>query len=267
MMWRIRQLIHALLFGVLCIGCVEKSDPYPDSSQEDGGEPGTGTALVSISYLKSFYTGYPTFITKDWELQGVVTANDRYGTFPFGLVVQDDTGGIEIKLSGDDLFLTYPIGQPIRVRCQGLVLGAYGGYVTLGSVSADAEYQNGFISQTDIPGRLSKRGELKPVLPDTLRFSELEPKHVGCFVAFETVQFVNEELGLAWCDEDSDSNRHLVNPEGDTLLVRTSRYARFADDALPVGSGYVEGILVWFNNSYQLRVIDARNVIMESPRF
>ena len=74
-------------------------------------------------------------------------------------------------------------------------------------------------------------------------------------------------LVLAWCDEDSDSNRHLVNPEGDTLLVRTSRYARFADDALPVGSGYVEGILVWFNNSYQLRVIDARNVIVESSRF
>ena len=49
--------------------------------------------------------------------------------------------------------------------------------------------------------------------------------------------------------------------------MRTSRYARFADDVLPIRSGYVEGILGWFNNSYQLRVIDARNVIMESPRF
>lgn len=266
-MWRSSRFLKILLFGILCIGCVEKSDPYPDPSQGGDGEPGAGTTLVSISYLKGYYTGYPTPITKDWELQGVVTANDRYGTFPYGLVVQDATGGIEIKLSGDDLFLTYPIGQPIRIRCQGLVLGAYGGYVTLGSVSSDADYQNGFISQTDISGRLSKRGEIEPVLPDTLRFAELEPKHVGCFVAFEMVQFVDEELGLTWCDEDSDSNRHLVNVDGDTLLVRTSRYARFADDVLPVGSGYVEGILEWFNNSYQLRVIDARNVIMESSRF
>lgn len=156
-MWRSSRFLKILLFGILCIGCVEKSDPYPDPSQGGDGEPGAGTALVSISYLKGYYTGYPTPITKDWELQGVVTANDRYGTFPYGLVVQDATGGIEIKLSGDDLFLTYPIGQPIRIRCQGLVLGAYGGYVTLGSVSSDADYQNGFISQTDISGRLSKK--------------------------------------------------------------------------------------------------------------
>ena len=242
-MWRSSRFLKTLLFGILCIGCVEKSDPYPDPSQGGDGEPGAGTALVSISYLKGYYTGYATPITKDWELQGVVTANDRYGTFPYGLVVQD------------------------AIRCQGLVLGAYGGYVTLGSVSSDADYQNGFISQTDISGRLSKRGEIEPVLPDTLRFAELEPKHVGCFVAFEMVQFVDEELGLTWCDEASDSNRHLVNVDGDTLLVRTSRYARFADDVLPIRSGYVEGILGWFNNSYQLRVIDARNVIMESPRF
>lgn len=117
-MWRSSRFLKILLFGILCIGCVEKSDPYPDPSQGGDGEPGAGTALVSISYLKGYYTGYPTPITKDWELQGVVTANDRYGTFPYGLVVQDATGGIEIKLSGDDLFLTYPIGQPIRIRCQ-----------------------------------------------------------------------------------------------------------------------------------------------------
>ena len=78
---------------------------------------------------------------------------------------------------------------------------------------------------------------------------------------------MDEELGLTWCDEASDSNRHLVNVVWHSLLVRTSRYARFADDVLPIRSGYVEGILGWFNNSYQLRVIDARNVIMESPRF
>ena len=143
-MWRSSRFLKTLLFGILCIGCVEKSDPYPDPSQGGDGEPGAGTALVSISYLKGYYTGYATPITKDWELQGVVTANDRYGTFPYGLVVQDATGGIEIKLSGDDLFLTYPIGQPIRIRCQGLVVGAYGGYVTLGSVSSDADYQDLF---------------------------------------------------------------------------------------------------------------------------
>ena len=39
-MWRSSRFLKTLLFGILCIGCVEKSDPYPDPSQGGDGEPG-----------------------------------------------------------------------------------------------------------------------------------------------------------------------------------------------------------------------------------
>ena len=181
--------------------------------------------------------------------------------------MQDGTGGIEIKVSGDKLMLAFPIGQRVSVRCQGLVLGGYGGWVSLGTASANPVYQNGFIPQDEIPVRLRKREGIEAMRPDTLRIAELEAVHVGCFIAFENVQFVDGELGSAWCDSDADSDRHLVDERGDTLLVRTSRYARFATRPLPAGSGYLEGILGWFNKSYQLRVIDARNAVMDLPRF
>ena len=74
-------------------GCVGKTEFHPDTPSGGGGEPGEGTAVVSVRYLKTAYTGYPTPVTKDWEVQGVVTANDRYGSFPNALVVQDGTGG------------------------------------------------------------------------------------------------------------------------------------------------------------------------------
>lgn len=38
----------------------------------------------------------------------------------------------------------------------------------------------------------------------------------------------------------SDTDRHLVDPAGDTLIVRTSAKADFADWP-PSGSGYIEG--------------------------
>mgnify|MGYP001226761581 CR=1 FL=1 len=94
-------------------GCVGKAEFHPDTPSGGGGEPGEGTAVVSVRYLKTAYTGYPTPVTKDWEVPGVVTANDRYGSFPNALVVQDGTGGIEIKVSGDELMLAF---RPAGVR-------------------------------------------------------------------------------------------------------------------------------------------------------
>ena len=268
-MWNSRS--YKVLLGCCLMlvgaGCVGKTEFHPDTPSGGGGEPGEGTAVVSVRYLKTAYTGYPTPVTKDWEVPGVVTANDRYGSFPNALVVQDGTGGIEIKVSGDELMLAFPIGQRVSVWCQGLVLGGYGGWVSLGTASANPVYQNGFIPQDEIPVRLRKREGIEAMRPDTLRIAELEAVHVGCFIAFENVQFVDGELESAWCDSDADSDRHLVDERGDTLLVRTSRYARFATRPLPAGSGYLEGILGWFNKSYQLRVIDARNAVMDSPRF
>ena len=72
-------------------GCVGKTEFHPDTPSGGGGEPGEGTAVVSVRYLNTAYTGYPTPVTKDWEVQGVVTANDRYGSFPNALVVQSGT--------------------------------------------------------------------------------------------------------------------------------------------------------------------------------
>lgn len=100
-----------------------KTEFHPDTPSGRRRGTGEGTAVVSVRYLKTAYTGYPTPVTKDWEVQGVVTANDRYGSFPNALVVQDGTGGIEIKVSGDELMLAFLIGQRVSVRCQGLGVG------------------------------------------------------------------------------------------------------------------------------------------------
>lgn len=167
----------------------------------------------------------------DWQLDVVVTANDRFGSFRNALWVRDSTGGIQIKVSGDELFLDFPVGQPLRVRCQGLVLGDYAGEVSLGATSDDPAYPNGFIARDDRTYYLKPYGEPGEALPDTATFAGLDDRRLGSLVAFERVQFVDEELSLAWCDPDADTNRHLVDCRGDTLVVRTSCRADFCVSA------------------------------------
>lgn len=223
--------------------------------------------LVSIQYLKTRYTGYPTPITQPCEIRGVVTANDRYGTFRQTLVVQDETGAVELKVSSQELAVDFHVGQPVGIRCQGLVLGGYGGVVSLGAVSRDGRYQNGWIDSELFATIAVHRGEIIEPLPREVTIPTLQPEQVSCFVAVRGVQFVEDEIGRAWCEPDRDTDRHLVDPQGNVLVVRTEYRSDFAHHSLPRESGYIEGILSSFNGMYQLRVISPKGAVMESPRF
>lgn len=140
------RAIEWSLAALALAGCVEKHAFVAD----DGPLPvPPGTTGVSVARLLSEYRGYPSEVKDDWQLDVVVTANDRFGSFRNALWVRDSTGGIQIKVSGDELFLDFPVGQPLRVRCQGLVLGDYAGEVSLGATSDDPAYPNGFIARDD----------------------------------------------------------------------------------------------------------------------
>lgn len=255
-MWRAVSILLFLAFG----GCVAKTDPY--SVRE------TDRVLVSIGHLKTLYRGYTYPITENLELRAWVVANDRYGTFANSLLLEDESGGIEIKVSGPEKFLWAPIGQVIVVRCMGLVLGGYGGAVQLGAPSLNPDYQTGFIAEDDLPQYLSLRDQtVVEVRPRKSSIAQLKPAWVSTLVAFERVQFVEEELMLGWSDPDKAADRHLVDERGDTLLVRTAPSAPFAGQFLPRGSGYIEGILGYFNGRYQLNVVTTQHVFMSDERF
>lgn len=255
-------IINGMIVLLGWLGC---SEPHDFISEDT--EDASWAEVVSIAHVKSLYRGYPLRIDDEVEILGAVTANDSYGAYRYTLVVQDETGGIEIKAGGDELYTLYPIGQEIRVRCQGLVLGDYGGVVSLGRVSEDEAYENGFIPEAERSRYLKKTDGVVSIYPDTLRIAEATADRVGTYVAFEEVQFVDTETGLSWSEADSDTDRHLVDRSGDTLLVRTSHNADFAAWTLPEGSGYIEGILSYFNGTCQLKVVVPKNVVMESPRF
>lgn len=248
---------------LLLSSCIARSEMYP--SGEDDSSP--GVTRVSVRYLKSLYTGYATVIGEAVEIRGWVTANDRYGTFPRTIWVEDDTGGIAVKIAGEELFVDYPVGVEVSVLCRGLVLGGYGGEVSLGAESHENGYQNAYIDRTEAAAYVQVHEGLREMYASELQIGALTPVWIGAYVAFERVQFIDEEMGAAWCDPQTDTDRHLVNPRGDTLVVRTGKQADFADRILPTGSGYVEGILGYFNGCYQLRVITHARVLMDSPRF
>ncbi len=278
----------ALVLAPAATGCRPESViPPPDSP---GTTPGTTPGdpdgpnipkppgeehTVSIAYLKTLYNGAPLLITDEIAIAGAVVSSDREGNFHNTLVLDDGTGGIEVRLDIEQIFKEFWIHSRATVRCNGLWLGSYGGTLQLGD-EPFGDFQTRPLSEIAVAEHIfadtTFYGEVRPRV---LTFDELSQRHISTFVAFDEVSFV--EQGLPWAetevadlDPNADpagdpeaeppaaTNRHIADSRGNTLIVRTSRYARFASRLLPKGRGRIEGIVGYFNGDYQLVVCDAQ---------
>lgn len=247
-----------------CGGSVHSA--VDDGSGDDGGGVGQETEVVSIAYLKSLYNGRPHTLTGNSIIRGYVVSSDRYGNFHKTLVIEDATAGIEVKIDRAGLFGDYRIGDEVEVYCNSLTIGAYGGLVQLGSVPTSG-YETGYISGSDIPKHIANTDrKAESVRPQSLTLGDLAPKHLSRFVSFSGVSFEAAVGGAKWCDAGEggfeDTDRMLVDDDGNALAVRTSGHAEFAGTALPSGRIYIEGILSWFNGGYQLRIIEPGSAVV-----
>lgn len=260
--------ISTLLCGVLALGALcgcSKSSNLEYGGEDSGEKPGRPTGEVSIAYLKSLYDRTPLRIDCELYLRGRVVSSDRCGNFYKTLVVEDASGGIPLRIDDARLFERYYAGAAVTVHCNGLTLGAYGGMLQLGGDPAGG-YQVGLLSPQQAASHLSvsndQQAELSPTL---LSLDQTAPRWLGCLVAFDHVEF--RETGVAWCEPGLDTDRTLIDREGNRLVVRTSSYATFARRPLPSGCGYIEGVLTVFNGTYQLVVADDDHLRMTGPRF
>lgn len=83
---------------------------------------------TTIAELVSKYKthGTPVEIRGDVVIGGRVTTTDQPGNYYKSFYIQDETGGIEIKMGQNSLYNDYKPGQMVYVKCGGLTIGEYG---------------------------------------------------------------------------------------------------------------------------------------------
>ncbi len=244
-------LRFALLF---CVGCVEIIDPIDYEK-------------VSISFLESEYYRHPRPVIWPWRIQGTVTSSDEFGNFYKCLMIEDETAAIELRLDQERLYEKYPLGSRVEVMVSFMWLDVYGYNAVLGAEPDERDFL------THIPYRNVDKTILIIARDST---KEPAPKEIGTlkqadnqlWVIFDSVQFIDEEIGCNWTDRDSlRTYRHLIDTRGDTLPVRTSGYATYGDTKIPSGSGTIDGILYSSRKGVELCPISATRAKFTEPRF
>lgn len=220
-------------------------------------------------------------------LGGRIISSDKDGNVYQRLYIRDESGALDIRVYGYDLYESYPMGQEVRINVTGLSVGGYGTLMQVG-----VPYTNPNTGKTSIGGmdkevllaRAQRNGlpSAADVQPYTVTLQELASwtndkaeliKWQCQLVKIENVSFVGGGE-LLWCDNPgttATTTRQLKDAEGRTIAVRTSDKSTFAADVLPKGTGSVVAILGYYASSsgspWQLTVIDPESGCIDGFEF
>ena len=133
------------------------------------------TEFTSIKDLKSLYKSPGVEITSNIWIKGQVISSDRTGNIYRELYIQDETGGIDLKLGKSSLYSDYKLGQWVYVRCASLTVGSYNGMPQLGLDDPTGEYETSYIDlQAIIDEHVFKGAYGSPVAPAIVDETQLK---------------------------------------------------------------------------------------------
>ena len=223
----------------------EYDEPEAEKVYTDSDMAGYGSQL-SIRDLVAMYPGLgrPVKLTTGW-IKGQVTSDDMSGNIYRTMYIQDETGGIEIKVGRTNLSNEYRKNQWVYVNLNGLTLGMYGGktgnyggsgMIQLGLEDQSGEYETAYI---DLPflvdSHVFKGAMGSEVVPYVLTENMLprkddtqkDSKYIGSLVTLKGLKYGDEVFALLYItyseDTKASSNRIFLSdkPWGITTWALT----------------------------------------------
>lgn len=250
--------IIAILIAAALAGCNLEPDVAPMPTFV--GEANTTIAeLLAMHEIGSedSYDSVPAGVI----ITGIVTTSDEWGNNYKYINIEDETGGIQIKIDNKALYNKYKVGQRIYVKCDGLVLGDYRKLPQLGLwANGSMQAIPSFKTYLYIFPDGAPVGGHTPIEMTTIpAANDIPATMYNRQVRLVGATFV--EGGIATFSEPGAATSHDIKmADGSTITLRTSNYATFAGETLPVGTGNITGILTRYNNYVQLVINSPANL-------
>lgn len=238
-----RHVRHISVLGALLLfGC------YDSSFSERGPEDGDISANYTIGRLNAEFTLDEAVIRNDIIIRGRVTTDDRAENFYRSFCIADAEAGMEIMVGLQHLHNDYPQGTEIAVRMQGMKLCRRNGVMQLGREPAPGskfrvDYLAASTATTDrIITRTSTVPE--PVLPQTLKISELTLSLCGMPVRIDRLRFIPPAVAEGETTDNCWAGvKRFEDADGNAICTYVRPYARFATHEIPTAECSLTGIL------------------------
>ena len=263
----ISLVVYTTALYLFSSGCIRKQFDEPPSFEDPEITPN-----YSIKELKALHkTGSVEKITEDKIIAAVVVADDKSGNFYKSIVVQDESGGIIVRLDGYSLFTSYPVGRKIYIKLQGLYLGDYKKWIQLGGGvdNSDPTQQTlapipqGLFDQCILKGKLGNIIE-----PRLLKTTQLKDSFQSMLIRLENFQFSEPDTGKTFADAVNKQpvNFTIKNCSNQRIILRNSGYVNYAWMQVPSGNGSISGIFSVYNSTKQILMRDTGDISFTGVR-
>ena len=233
------NLCYILALGaMLLVGCGYDSHTPPSDLFD------TAVPNANIEALR-YYAEEGVKVAEEFSFEGVVVADDRSGNFYRAIVVEDSSGAVEVRLGLYDLGALYPIGCKVTIEAQGLAVAYYDGVLTLGREIYD--WSGGRMEPIEPRDEIFERIHLTakgtPLQPTTYPIGAISKEMCGRLTRVKGLHYVGQESSWGATDYGTEAEREFADTSGAKILVRTSRYADFAEHNIPTEEVAITGIL------------------------
>ena len=228
----------------LLIGCQRVTDKFV----MEGDIP---APTNTISQLRDIYVGVGgVTLSEDIVVVGRVTSADSEDNFYGSLVVEDESGAVEVVIGTPNLEADYPLGLRVALQLLGCYADYSRGVLQVGSrVSESERFRVGNLASPQrVDAVVRRSGDVAPVVPQQMAIADMRGSMCGRLVEVRGLRLMDsssidtlagEELDRAvWCGYSM-----FRDSRGDTIAVYTRDYARYAEHRIPSDSVNIRGIL------------------------
>lgn len=230
------------------------------------------TNLKTIAEVKQLYSNEINNnslkqVKSPMQIKGVVTGNDEGGNIYNALYIQDNTGAIAISVGQGGLYGPFAVGQTVLIELEGLYIGGYGKQPQLGTTYTNPNKEGA----TPQVGRMSRyiwnlhyklvppvAGLIAAPIEAKWNFNSLNiANDCAKLITLKGVELAEADGTAVFAPSDGSvsltancANRVIKGVSN--IVLRTSTYADFANQAMPTGLVDITGVATRYNDVWQL---------------
>ena len=254
------RLTVVILVMLICVGCYN----HTDSPLLDVTLPNRSVTISQLQELTSPLE--TTVIEQEIVVLGRVTATDEGGNFYKSIVVEDETGALELLVGEYNLARLYPEGLTLALRLRGCAACYRYGVLQVGSrrASYEADGVDYLESRERIDEVIIRGDDVEPIPPAKRQIAEFTTAECGRLVEVDSLMLVGSSSIDTLQGETLDMARWrgyalFRDNRGDTLVVYTRESADFAMSLIPHECLSLSGVLQYgkyssLGNYYQLKL-------------
>lgn len=254
---------------------MEPTYETPQETTESNSPPINTSIQIIAERVQASETGFTMFEVEEEELwvEAYVTSSDAAGNFYKEIYLQDHPQApqtaMRMLVDQQKLYTTYPLGQQLFIKLNGLGAGNFRGVLSLGMYQADGVTP---IAPHLVEKHIIKGSLRNSILPNTIDLVALSPRYIGQWIELDAIQFDSSEKGNSFASEAFDrfdGERRLVDcTHRFSIWLSTSTFAAFQSVILPELSGRVVGILSrdYYDEKYILKLNNPSDIQFQDSR-